>query len=213
MPEEKETRKKLQECARAEFMEKGFLSASLRNICKRAGVTTGALYCFFKDKDDLFVSLVKEPLERINTIMLEHYSGERENAADGSLFEMDSSGDYEACMAIIHEMYHHREEFLLLLTKAQGTSLEHAIDSIVEISGKHYRALADAMQEALYCAPVADETVHWLAHMQIDIFIYMITHIPDEEEAAVYIQEAVRFMEYGWFGMFGVTQSQENREE
>ena len=48
--ENKETRKKLLECAKKEFLAKGYMKASLRNICKDAGVTTGALYFFFKDK-------------------------------------------------------------------------------------------------------------------------------------------------------------------
>ena len=48
--ENKETRQHLLECAKREFLEKGYMKASLRNICKEAGVTTGALYFFFKDK-------------------------------------------------------------------------------------------------------------------------------------------------------------------
>ena len=45
--ENKETRQHLLECAKREFLEKGYMKASLRNICKEAGVTTGALYFFF----------------------------------------------------------------------------------------------------------------------------------------------------------------------
>ena len=32
------------ESAKEEFLQKGFLDASLQEICKNAGVTTGALY-------------------------------------------------------------------------------------------------------------------------------------------------------------------------
>ena len=49
MVNEKETKRKLQECAMKEFLEKGYMKASLRNICREAGVTTGALYFFFID--------------------------------------------------------------------------------------------------------------------------------------------------------------------
>ena len=41
-----------------EFMEKGFRDASLRNIVKEAGVTTGAFYGYFQSKEDLFDALV-----------------------------------------------------------------------------------------------------------------------------------------------------------
>ena len=49
MKDEKETREKLLASARQEFLEKGYTQASLRSICKNAGVTTGALYFFFQD--------------------------------------------------------------------------------------------------------------------------------------------------------------------
>ena len=49
-----ETKIALIKAARSEFIEKGYINASLRSICKKAEVTTGAVYFFFKDKDDLF---------------------------------------------------------------------------------------------------------------------------------------------------------------
>ena len=59
-----ETRKQLISSAKAEFTDKGFAKASLRSICKKAGVTTGALYFFFKDKDELFCEVVGELLDK-----------------------------------------------------------------------------------------------------------------------------------------------------
>ena len=44
--------------AMQEFLEKGFKSASLRNIVKTAGVTTGAFYGYYDSKEDLFEALV-----------------------------------------------------------------------------------------------------------------------------------------------------------
>ena len=46
--------------AKAEFLEKGFKSASLRNIVKNAGVTTGAFYGYYDSIDELFEVLVDE---------------------------------------------------------------------------------------------------------------------------------------------------------
>ena len=77
--ENKETRQHLLECAKREFLEKGYMKASLRNICKEAGVTTGALYFFFKDKEDLLAALVEEPLRQLYAIMEEHYATEMHN--------------------------------------------------------------------------------------------------------------------------------------
>ena len=42
------------EAAAKEFLAKGFQSASLRNIVKTVGMTTGAFYGYFKSKEELF---------------------------------------------------------------------------------------------------------------------------------------------------------------
>ncbi len=204
MKDERETREKLLCSAKKEFSEKGFMKASLRNICKNTGVTTGALYFFFKDKDDLFVSLVREPLARIHKIMSAHFTQERQMADEGAFLTQDFSDDYEASFEVIHELYLYREEFLLLITKAQGSSLENAVDAIVEISDRHYHTLAGAYADRFPGMRMEEETIHWIAHMQTDIFVYMITHIETEDEAVRYMKQAVRYMVMGWYGMFGI---------
>ena len=47
------TLEKIQRAAMEEFSEKGFQGASLRQIVKQAGVTTGALYGYFSSKEAL----------------------------------------------------------------------------------------------------------------------------------------------------------------
>ena len=46
-----------------EFLERGFKSASLRSIVKKAGLTTGAFYNYYSSKEELFNELV-DPYER-----------------------------------------------------------------------------------------------------------------------------------------------------
>ena len=45
------------ECARKEFLEKGYMDASLRTIATQAGTTTGSIYTRFKDKEGLLKPL------------------------------------------------------------------------------------------------------------------------------------------------------------
>ena len=58
--EESATQQKILEAAKQEFLEKGFQGASLRNIVKTAGVTTGAFYGYYSNKEALFAALVEE---------------------------------------------------------------------------------------------------------------------------------------------------------
>lgn len=57
--------------AEIEFLEKGFVNASLRDICQKAGVTTGALYKRFVGKDRLFYAVLKPTLDDINRFIKE----------------------------------------------------------------------------------------------------------------------------------------------
>jgi len=51
------TRSKLLEAARSLIREKGHEHATLEAIAERAGMTTGAIYGNFKNRDELFISL------------------------------------------------------------------------------------------------------------------------------------------------------------
>src|SRR5581483_12013626 len=51
------TRAKLLEAARALIREKGHEQTTLEEIAGRAGMTTGAIYGNFKNRDDLFIVL------------------------------------------------------------------------------------------------------------------------------------------------------------
>ena len=63
-----ETKAKIEKAALDEFMEKGFANASLRQIVKNAGLTTGAFYKYFPTKEDLFASLVEPYANKIYSI-------------------------------------------------------------------------------------------------------------------------------------------------
>ena len=53
------TLESIQQAAMQEFLDKGFQGASLRQIVKNAGVTTGAFYGYFSSKEALFASIVE----------------------------------------------------------------------------------------------------------------------------------------------------------
>ncbi len=134
MKKDNETRENLLRSAKKEFMEKGFTSASLRNICKNAGVTTGALYFFFKDKEDLFASLVQEPLDKLVQVMNSHFEDELEQSELNLTRIEDFRDDIEVSREIVHFMYQYYDEFQLILVKSQGSRFENCIDWFVEVS-------------------------------------------------------------------------------
>lgn len=200
MGTDNETKEKLLISAKAEFMEKGYNKASLRSICKNAGVTTGALYFFFKDKEDLFAALVEEPLNKLYLVMTMHYSEEIE-IYKKEFGNEDFHDDLETAFQAIHYLFKYHDEFQLVLTKSQGSRFENCIDSFVEITQKHYRKLADIMCEQINVPRIDDYMIHWLSHTQIDTFVHMISHEISEDKAVEHMKLIIKYFVSGWFGM------------
>ena len=126
---EKETRELLLASAKQEFLEKGYQGASLRSICKNAGVTTGALYFFFQDKEDLFAAIVEPVLEKLKHMLQQHMRQElMELQQFPDAREDNMQDDMFASTQIIHLLYANYDMFTLILTKSQGSRFENCID-------------------------------------------------------------------------------------
>jgi TetR/AcrR family fatty acid metabolism transcriptional regulator len=51
------------------FAKCGFYNARVAEIAKEAGVADGTIYLYFKNKDDLLISLFEDRMERVNQAM------------------------------------------------------------------------------------------------------------------------------------------------
>ena len=55
-----QTRNKIIDSALVEFGEKPYAQASLNTVCAAGNISKGIIYHYFKDKDELYLSCVKE---------------------------------------------------------------------------------------------------------------------------------------------------------
>lgn len=196
----KETKERLIESARAEFSEKGYTKASLRKICADAGVTTGALYFFFKDKEDLFAAIVEQPFYELKKLLLGHFTADK-NTPLSEIFEHIEGGHDELTTSLIHHIYANYDAFILLLTKSQGTRFEGAVDEMVDMVDKTYRAMAKIIGRQLPNKRVNSYMLHWLSHMIIDAFIHLITHEQSEKKAVKIMCRIMNFYVKSWIGL------------
>lgn len=211
MDNEKETKKKLLECAMKEFTEKGYMKASIRNICKEAGVTTGALYFFFKDKEDLFGNLVAETLYGLNQIIEQHFieeaiATEALSGGDISIAALTAAQGFDDDMAIAREviryLFKHKDVVELLLTKAQGSCYENFPDQMVDKVEEHYTRMYIAMKGYKSKKELTKEDkfiIHWMSHDQIDIFIHIATHCKNAKEGEKQMKNMMAYMIGGWY--------------
>ena len=113
-----ETRTKLLDAAEQVFFEKGVARASLNEIAQRAGATRGAVYWHFKDKVDVFTSMLARicmpfdeicddkycelaPLERIRQSIYAVFDSmdadeRRRKIFDTALFKLEYVGELES---------------------------------------------------------------------------------------------------------------------
>ena len=125
------THERILSSATRHFMEAGFSGASIRQICRDAGVTNGAFYAHFKSKEDLFSSLVEPALQGLYELYGDEHSryGDIKSKADIlAAFEQSFSSD----RTIIHYIYEHKVAFLLLLKAGGGTAYERFPSMLAE---------------------------------------------------------------------------------
>ena len=135
------TLEKIQEAARAEFLDKGFQGASLRQIVKNAGVTTGAFYGYFSSKEALFNALVEPHATALMGKFMEAQISFAELPEEQQLEHMGvESGTYPDWMG------QHREPVKLLLTRAEGTSYERFVHNMVEVEVVLHHVLGRLLQ-------------------------------------------------------------------
>jgi len=118
--------------AKEQFKEKGFREASIRKICKEAGVTNGAFYAHFTSKEDLFCGIV-EPVVKDLTDLYE--KDENEYLSINSSEDMVNAfkNAYISVEKFIDFLSENRETVLLLLECAHGTVYENFADRITEL--------------------------------------------------------------------------------
>ena len=127
-------REALLRSGKEEFLLRGFEGASLRTICKNAGVTTGAFYAYFDKKEALFSAIVDPMLERYRRM----YDGVvRRAMAD---LKNGEGNEVEA----IEFICAHRDEFRLLFDCAGGTKYANFRDELLDdVFMRSYQACFD----------------------------------------------------------------------
>lgn len=61
----------IQNAARKVFFEKGFKNATVEHIAKRARLSKGTVYLYFKSKEDLYISMMLPVLEKFGLQLME----------------------------------------------------------------------------------------------------------------------------------------------
>lgn len=122
----------LLESARAEFLKHGFQNASLKEICQRAGVTTGALYKRYKGKEELFEALVAPTVADLNQIIAEKRLTSPASISDEALIKAWDM-DEEYMLWWFEFLYQRHDGFVLLLRCSETSAYSNFAHDWVEV--------------------------------------------------------------------------------
>ena len=198
-----DTQKRILEVGKREFLEKGFQEASLRNIVKSVGMTTGAFYGYYKSKEELFEALVGEPHDYL---IGRFKDAQREFAQLPHEQQPEVMGDISGlCMYdMLHYAYAHLEECKLILCCSEGTRFSGLIDEMVEIEVESTHTYLAVLNELGRPSPKIDPKLeHILITGMFHTFFELVIHEMPLRDAENYIREMRAFYTAGWMKIMG----------
>ena len=198
------TLQKIMAEGKKEFLEKGFKDASLRNIVKRAGVTTGAFYGYYPDKGALFDALVKPVADGILEMFTEmeaDFLGGLGNSVENGSYRMDGF----SIRCFIEYIYDHYEAFKLLVTRADGTAYADFKDMLVELDVDSFYRYFDWLEQAgvNFHRPERN-LLHILTNAHYSAIFEIVVHDMPKESALLYTDTILNFFISGWNAVFGL---------
>lgn len=194
----------LLEAGKQEFLSKGFQGASMRNIAAHLGVTTGAIYRYYTDKESLFDALVSIPAQ---TLEDKYRKTQREFAAIPPMQQLDRLPDVseDGQRWMMSCLYDHFDAFKLIACCSAGTKYEHYIDTLIDIEVCASLALIDRMEEEGIPVRRIDEAlIHIVSSSLFNGMFETVRHDMPREKAMEYMKSLKDFYSAGWFKLLGV---------
>ncbi len=202
-----EIREKIIQVAKAKFLESGFQKTSMKSIAEGAGISAPTIYCYFRNKENLFIHLVepvtsyfvkkKKTVEETDPVELAKTWGIEQRKTE-----------YGTHMKFIGN---HRDEFRLLFACAGGSSLESYFDRLVDQYEILMKKIIGVLRKSkLLNQPVSDFFIHNMASFYVSTIREASLHPVSEKELEQFAQEWALFRTWGWKGITG---SNENGKE
>ena len=199
-----ETQRNILETAKRHFLSDGLTGASLRNIVKDAGLTTGAFYKYYPTKEALFNALTDPYLEHIYEIYDQVIAEFEKLSADDQTKNMASISD-EGMKQMLDYVYDHYDNFKLLLKCGDSGKYEDFIHGMVDREIKSSHRYLEKMKEEGVEVPVVDDSLMHMIYTGFFSSIFqIIEHDIDRITAKENIKQLKQFNIGGWERLWNV---------
>lgn len=188
---------KIVKAAREEFLQHGFQKASLHKITERAGITTGALYTRYKNKDALFCNLLEDAMKamQVNAKPLRemYYAVEESENVEEFLKVMER--ERSLYLDILFQYY---EECKLFFCCSAGSSIEVSLEKMMEMKATETVAFFKKLSKK----PVDLAGIEFVITEQFQFYRLILQKGYSKEEAISCMETVEIFFEAGWKKLF-----------
>ncbi len=183
------TKERIIACAKEEFLKKGFINTSLREIATSAKATTGAVYNHFKGKEGLFEAIVGDFADKL----LELYTKAHEEVEGQYDFDSADVTDNmgKGTNLILEYLYSNFELSKLLFCCSTGTKYEKFVEQLIEVEEKS--SLVFMENDSFKPTKINRFFVHVISTSGINNMLEAIHHDLSKEEAFAYIGKIQQF--------------------
>lgn len=189
--------------AKREFLDKGYVDASLRTIAAAADMSTNSIYVRFGDKDGLFSAIVEPVLSEMTERFIRIQERFHKMTPDEQAQRMPKYAD-GGTQELIDYMYEHLDEFRLLLDSSYGTRFHNFIDELVRIEVEYtYKYMAALGYPDKFGDVLTERLLHIVTTSRFESIFEIIRHGMSRAEASEYIELLSRYHRTGFLEIFG----------
>lgn len=198
------TRENILNTAKKHFLRDGLDGASLRNIVKDAGLTTGAFYKYFPSKESMFDALIDPYVEHIYKIYDDVLAEFEELSPQEQTDHMAVSSE-DGIARIIDYVYDNYDSFRLLLKCGDSGKYADFIHSMVEREMQSTLNYMETMRKAGFDIPLIGKSLlHMVSTGFFSAVFQIIEHDMEKETAKANIAQLKEFQTGGWEKLLGI---------
>jgi len=194
---------KVYECAKLEFLSKGFKDASLRRIALAAGTSTSSIYTRFQNKEGLFHAIVIPVVDDLRSWFLKTQEEFHQRDVEDQKLNMSAYSTAETEWLVAY-IYDHYDVFKLLIECSDGTEFSDFLNELVEVEMDYTMKFMECTKdEAIRKGSISKEFLHIVTSAYFSGIFEIVHHDMKKEDGMVYAKQLKEFYHAGFSKIYG----------
>lgn len=199
------THEKILNSGRTLFLKNGYERTNLRAICKGAGITTGAFYRHFADKESLFSELVDPVINSLKQNYEEATDFCLDELANGNISALNDVSE-KAVFDTIDFIFDNFDSFKLLIHCSDGTKYSNFVDTIVDLEMRDMKKVYQLLRDKnIEFNDLYDNDLHIIYHSYYSSLFEIVLHGYSKDEAIRCAKTIFDFFMAGWHKILGLS--------